>query len=521
VLNSKFPLAYQKEYADDIETLGLSADPLKWVMYNFPWGEPNTPLANEMGPDDWQKLILKYIRDQLSLGRVLDQVIQEAIQIAVASGHGVGKSALVSWLILWALVTFVDCKGVVTANTATQLSTKTWPELDKWHKLQLFGKELFFVAATSIHSTDPEHEKTWRVDAIPWSEHKSEAFAGLHNAGKRILIIYDEASAVADKIWEVTEGALTDADTEIIWATFGNPTRNVGRFRECWRRFRSGWKTWSVDSRTAKKANKTQIQKWIEAYGEDSDFIKIRVKGEFPSQSERQFIGSVPVEAAMKRHLNPDEYNWAPVIIGVDPAWWGGDETVIVMRQGRQADILKVLAKNDDDVFVAGLVAHYEDQYKADAVFIDQGYGTGIYSVGKNLGRTWTLISFGGAPIRKDVAYKRDEMWLLMRDWLANEGASIPDDPVLFADLTGPEYDMTLKGQVKLESKDDMKDKGLPSPNRADALALTFAMMVVKKDHDANRLPGQGPTIARTDFTVKTFTNASVKGERYNPLRRN
>lgn len=494
------PSKITQQYADDIENLCLYADPYAWVNYIFPWGVAGTELAGEPGPDAWQATVLKYIRDQLMLGRALGQVVQEAIQIAVASGHGVGKSALVAWLCLWAASTRVDTKGVVTANTATQLATKTWPELSKWHTLMIAGKDQFVVEATSLKSTDPNHEKTWRIDAIPWSENKSEAFAGLHNAGKRILIIYDEASAVADKIWEVTEGALTDADTEIIWCAFGNPTRNVGRFRECWRRFRSSWKTWSVDSRQTRRSNRAQIQKWIDAYGEDSDFVKIRVKGEFPSQSERQFISSGCVEEAMRRHIVADEYKFAPVIIGVDPAWWGGDETVIAMRQGRQSAILKVLPKNDDDVFVANLVASYEDQYKADAVFIDQGYGTGIYSVGKALGRSWLLISFGGAPIRKDCAYKRDEMWFLMKDWLLNDAPSIPDDPVLFADLTGPEYDMTLKGQVKLESKDDMKDKGLPSPNRADALALTFAMPVLKDDEQK-----RVSRAANTEYRLKHF----------------
>lgn len=239
--------------------------------------------------------------------------------------------------------------------------------------------------------------------------------------------------------------------------------------------------------------------------------MKIRVKGEFPSQSERQFIGSSYVEEAMRRHLNPDDYNKAPVILGVDPAWWGGDETVIALRQGRQATILKVLAKNDDDVFVANLIARYEDERKADAVFIDQGYGTGIYSIGKALGRTWMLISFGGSPTRKDVAYKRDEMWQLMKEWLQKEEPSIDDDPVLMADLTGPEYDMNLKGQIKLESKDDMKDKGLPSPNRADALALTFAMPVLKRTDD-DILP---PRLARTEYRP---LNATPR--KYNPLRR-
>ena len=167
-------------------------DPLAFVYFAFPWGEPDTPLANMKGPEPWQRELLASIRDGL---KTPDQVIREA----TASGHGIGKSAATSWLILWAMATHEDTRGVVTANTETQLRTKTWPELIKWYQL-FIGKELFSVTATSIFSLDKGHEKTWRIDAIPWSENNTEAFAGLHNRGNRILVLFDEASAIANPI---------------------------------------------------------------------------------------------------------------------------------------------------------------------------------------------------------------------------------------------------------------------------------------------------------------------------------
>ena len=197
-------------------------------------------------------------------------LFRSAILLATSSGHGIGKSSLVSWLILWALSTFPDTRGVVTANTATQLRSKTWAELTKWHNLFVL-KHWFSVTATAIFSSDPAHEKTWRVDAIPWSKNNTEAFAGLHNQGKRILVVFDEASAIDDPVWEVTEGALTDTGTEIIWAVFGNPTRNTGRFADCFRKYKHRWKRFQVDSRSARMTNKAQIAQWIEDYGEDSD----------------------------------------------------------------------------------------------------------------------------------------------------------------------------------------------------------------------------------------------------------
>ena len=461
---------------DDIDALTLwlgkcAGDPLKIVEEGFDWGEGE--LEQYKGPDDWQRTILQSVKEGLL-------TIQEAIQIAVASGHGIGKSALVAWLILWAISTFEDTRGVVTANTENQLKTKTWAELAKWHRL-FIAKDLFAYTATALFSVDPEHEKTWRIDMVPWSERNTEAFAGLHNQGKRVLLIFDEASAIPDVIWEVSEGALTDKNTQILWFAFGNPTRNTGRFHACFHRFRHRWTTKQIDSRTVEITNKEQIQKWIDDYGIDSDFVKVRVRGQFPSSSDRQFISTTLADAGRGKHLREEQYSFAPVIIGVDPAWDGGDETVIWLRQGLASKKLAVYPKNDNDLQIAGYLARFEDEHKADAVFIDQGYGTGIVSAGKTMGRRWTLVSFAGES--PDVGYLnlRAYMWWQMKKWL-QDGGAYPDDQVLYDDLIGPEYEVRLDGKIKLEAKADMKKRGLPSPNRADALALTFAYPVQKRN---------------------------------------
>jgi len=225
----------------------FSGDPYSWVVFSFPWGTGD--LKGHDGPDEWQTEILQAVRDGLL-------TIDEAIRVAVASGHGIGKSALVAWLVLWALSTFEDTMGVVTANTDTQLKTKTWANLAKWYRL-FIAKHWFALTATAIYSVVPEHEKTWRVDAIPWSVNNTQAFAGLHNEGKRILIVFDEASTIVDEIWDVTNGALTDTNTQIIWAVFGNPTSNSGRFKECVvGKLKHRWKHWQIDSRQSKIANK-------------------------------------------------------------------------------------------------------------------------------------------------------------------------------------------------------------------------------------------------------------------------
>lgn len=447
----------------------LTHDPVAFVWGMFPWGEGE---LKDKSPQEWQLDLLADIRDGL---KTPGEVIREA----VASGHGIGKSALVSWIILWSISTREETKGVVTANTDTQLKTKTWAELAKWYNV-FIAKELFMYTATSLFSTQPGHEKTWRIDAIPWSDTNPEAFAGLHNQGNRILLIFDEASAISDKIWEVAEGAMTDADTEILWCVFGNPTRSNGRFFDCFHKHRKQWKTKQIDSRSVRISNKKLLQEWQETWGEDSDFFKVRVKGEFPSASIRQFISSDIINTAKDRIIKKHEFDFAPVIIGVDPAWTGEDSIEIYLRQGSYSKHLASFPKNDDDVRMAGYIASFEDEYQADAVNIDLGYGTGIYSVGKSMGRAWSLVSFAEKPIKEHYANKRAEMWDEMKTWLKEIGA-LEDDQQLFDDLTGPEAFINTHNKLQLESKDQMKARGLASPNMADALALTFARRVVSR----------------------------------------
>lgn len=456
----------------DIEVVKFLAqfayDPYRFVIAAFPWGEPG-PLEN-IRPQQWQKEILNEIRDGFKSP-------DEAIREAVASGHGIGKSALVSWIILWAMSTHEDTRGVVTANTDGQLKSKTWPELATWYH-RFIAKEMFTLTATSIFANQEGHERTWRIDAIPWSERNTEAFAGLHNHGKRILVVFDEASAIIDKIWEVTEGAMTDADTEKIFVAFGNPTRTNGRFFDCFHKHRKYWRTRQVDSRDVPISDKKQIATWEEQWGEDSDFFKVRVRGVFPSASESQFISQTIVDTAVKRVPNPLAYQKLPVVIGVDPAWTGADSLEIYMRQGPYAKHLLTMQKNDNDIRTAGLIAKFEDEYHAAAVFIDAGYGTGIYSAGQTMGRMWRLVNFAEKPMDESYANKRAEMWGGMKKWLIAEGM-IEDDQQLKDDLVGPEAYINLRGKLQLESKDDMKKRGLSSPNKGDALALTFAYPVL------------------------------------------
>jgi hypothetical protein len=461
-----------------IDELGTFAyDPVGFVYWAFPWGEPGE-LLEETGPDEWQLWVLEQVRD-----RIL--TLDEALQLAVTSGHGVGKSALVGWLLWWAFSTFPGTRGVVTANTENQLKTKTWVEIAKWHRL-FIARHIFKCTATALFTVDEEMAREWRIDIVPWSERNTEAFAGLHNAGKRIIIVFDEGSAIPDVIWEVTEGATTDKNTEIMWFVFGNPTRNTGRFRECFGdgKFAHRWINKKVDSREVKRTNKEQLNRWINDYGEDSDFCRVRIFGEFPRTDENSFIARDLAVAAVNRIVPEQNVPW---VLGVDVARFGDDFSVIYPRRGRDASSLEPkLYQGIDTMQLSSRVMEMYYELDAAVVFVDGGgVGGGVVDRLGSLGIPVVEVQFGGKPDGVNMrdpnvgyANKRAEIWGAMRDFLRT--GSIPDtvrgtDISLVRELITPTYSFNNKQKIVLEPKDAIKRRGERSPDLADALATTFA----------------------------------------------
>lgn len=397
------------------------------------------------------------------------------------------NSAETSWIILWAALTITNARGVVTANSDTQLRTKTWAELAKWWTMACAEhpilRELFTITATAFYQVG--NEKTWRIDAIPNNPRNPAAFAGLHNAGSRVLVVVDEASEIEDPIWDTIEGAMTDADTEILLLAYGNPTKNTGRFKEnTIGRFRHLWRTKQVDSRTVKRTNKKLIQSWIDAWGEASDFVKVRVRGMFPSVGSMQLIGSELVQAARERE--PAYIPSDPLIYGLDVARYGDDASVLAKRRGRDLKSMpRKRWRGVDTMTLASAVAEEALREQPDAIFVDVGgVGAGVYDrlvqlkvrnvYPVNFGSPGGSVGWNGVDVI--TANLRATMWCSLRDWLAL--GSIEDDPDVEADLTGVEYGFTAAGAVLLESKQHMKARGLASPDDGDAYALTFAYPV-------------------------------------------
>lgn len=467
------------------------ADPLGFVMYAFPWDtdpalqvvplplEYRARFGCDFGPDLWACEMLDDIGRQVK-ARGFDGVhAVPPIQHAVSSGHGIGKSAMSAWLTWWIVSTRPHSKGVVTANTGPQLESKTWAGISSWGSKCItrhwFNLTTGKGAMKLVHTQFPD---SWRVDAQTCREENSESFAGLHAASSTPWYLFDEASAIPSKIWEVAEGGKTDG--EPMHFVFGNPTRNTGAFAECFGKQRHRWTTRQIDSRSVAITNKALLQEWVTDYGEDSDFVKVRVRGVFPNASSTQFIARSLVDEAMKREAEAANTSGRTACVGVDVARFGDDVSVIRTRVGR--DGRSIAAKRFQGLDTMQLAARVSEhiQYLTGlglrvVVFVDGGgVGGGVVDRLRQIGVDVIEVQFGGAS-RDPRKYlnRRAEIWGAMRDWLAV--GCLPKDETLATDLTSVEYQFNVRDQIQLERKEDMKKRGLASPDDGDALALTFA----------------------------------------------
>jgi hypothetical protein len=474
--------------------------PAKANRYHPAWGSKNRDRG-----------LRRFIRSVEPVGRGLATCISVAhpSKLFVTKDHIVThNTTLVSWIIYWFMSTRPSPQVVVTANTNAQLTGKTWRELAKWHRLAKNASWFAWSAQKFSLKAAPD---TWFASAVPWSKERAEAFAGTHE--KHVLVIFDEASAIDDVIWEVAEGAMTTSGA--MWFAFGNGTRNTGRFRECFRRFKHRWVTRTVDSRTAKKADQKQIAQWAEDYGEDSDFFRVRVRGDFPRAANSQFIPEDIVEDAMARYrgiirrkrqalgelaeqgavarvsLDEDAPKWAPLILSVDVARFGGDESILGFRRGNLF-LVHSRHRGQDLQMLAAKVAEAINAFGPDATFVDAvGVGGGVVDALTHLGYR-VESAMGSMKALDETKYfnRRVEMWALMREWIKNGGV-LEDSTEIRDELIGPEYGFDGKSRWQLETKEDMKARGLPSPNIADCLAMSFFMPV------APRATGTDVAVAR------------------------
>ena len=462
----------------------IKDDPEAFVLFAFPWGQKGTPLEHFKGPRKWQRDALRDLRDHIKANK--GEVDPEALRDATSSGRGIGKSALVSWLILWMLSTRIGSTVIVSANTENQLRTITWGELIKWTAM-IINSHWWEPSATKLTPAQwicelverdlKKGTRQWAAEGKLWSEENPDGYAGAHNHDG-MMVIFDEASGIPDSIWSVAAGYFTEPIMDRYWLAFSNPRRNQGYFFECFHSKRNFWRIRQIDARTVEGTDKKVYERIIDEYGTESRQAKVEVYGEFPDQGDGQFISPRMVEEASRKPKYDDDS--APIVIGIDPARYGDDKTVIIVRRGR--DLIDIRRyQNEDTMETVGRVIDAIDEYDPALTVIDEGgMGYGILDRLNEQGYKVRGVNFG-SKAKNPVVYgnKRAEMWGLMRDWIKT--ASLPQDRQLKVDLTGPMEKFDSSGVIFLETKDKMKARGLASPDSADALAVTFAFPVSRK----------------------------------------
>lgn len=493
-------------------------DPLRFVMFAYPWGIPRTPLADYAGPDQWQAELLREIGEEVRKRGFDGLNAVGPIRQAISSGHGIGKSTTSAWLANWIMSTRPNSQGTVTSNTFAQLSTKTWPAILKWTRMCITGHWFIVGQEKIVAKAAPE---SWFVTAQTCRRENSEAFHGQHAARSTSWYLFDEASAIPDEIWNAAEGGLTDG--EPMFFCWGNPTRNTGKFhRIVFGSERDRWKQKIIDSRTAKFTNKETLAEWINDYGEDSDFVRVRVRGIAPRAGELQYIDQERVWQAQQREASsfPDD----PLVCGFDVAGRGGMFSmagarsdggdggaarrdsggsgawnVIAFRRGLDAKTIPAVRISGEDtrdrsVMVAKLTEILSDKrpsHRVAMMFVDSAFGAPYVERLRGMGFENVMeVNFGAPSHDRHQANMRAYMWSRMKEWLLK--GSIPADNILETDLTGPGYHLNKSEQLVIESKQDMVKRGIASPDCGDALALTFAAFVPPQAPAAEQELGRG-----------------------------
>lgn len=469
-------------------------DPLGFVIYAYDWDtdkdlqvcelpEPYSLMYNcKWGPDLWACELLTRIGQQVRANGFDGRNPVDAIREAVSSGHGIGKSAVTAWITNWIMSTRPHAQGTITATTSTQLETKTWAQIAKWTKKCITAH--WFDVNTgrgSMKMMHKQYPESWFCSAQTCREENSGAFAGQHAVTSTSFYIFDEAAGVPNEIWEVAEGGLTDGEPMIF--AFGNPIKNNGKFFDCFNGLRHRWNHMQVDSRNVQITNKKLIAEWVADTGEDSDFVRVRVRGVFPRASTMQFIPRDIVDEAVKReNTQVSRIVGSIAAIGVDVARFGGDRSVIRTRVERDCRTFPAKKFNGlDTMQLAAQVANHVNYLKSlglrPIIFVDGGgVGGGVVDRLRQMGFDVIEVQFGGkADDPKKYYNKRSEMYGRLREALP--GICLPADEDLITDLTNVEYSYTDQDQIKLERKQDMKRRlgDDASPDDGDALALLWA----------------------------------------------
>ena len=411
-------------------------------------------------PDEWQTQFLEAIRDNNR-------------RISVRSGHGVGKSTAASWAMLWYLLTRYPVKVVVTAPTSSQLFDALFAEIKRWVKeMPPALSELLEVKSDRIELKPSPTEAF--ISARTSRAEQPEALQGIHS--DNVMLVADEASGVPEAVFEAAAGSMSGHSAVTI--LLGNPVRSTGYFYETHNRLRDEWFTLHVNCEKSKRVSKEFVREMAIKYGEESNAYRVRVLGEFPLADDDTMIPFSVVEQAMNRDIEVDQFS--QMIYGVDVARFGSDKSALAKKKGNVITEVKKWRGLDLMQLVGAIKAEYDSEESYDrptSIYIDSiGLGSGVVDRLRELGLPAVGINVSESPAMKNAYVNlRGELWGKMKNWLEQRGCALPKDDDLLADLTAPRYTFNSSGKLKVESKDEMKKRGLASPDLADACILTLA----------------------------------------------
>jgi len=401
------------------------------------------------------------------------QAIAEHPKLAIRSGHGVGKTAFEAWVTLWWLLTHYPCKIAVTANTAHQLNDVLWTEIDKWaRKLPKGFKDLLEFKTDKISLKGASD--SFAVARTSRRENP-EALQGFHS--ENMLFICEEASGIPDVVFQVGEGSLSTPNAKVLMC--GNPTRSDGYFYDAFHSHREMWHCMKVSCLDADTVSENFVADMAAKYGEDSNVYRVRVEGEFPTQSDDVLVPLHLVEAAARRDI--EMAPTTPVFWGLDVSRYGGDRTALCKRQGQVVLEPCKTWQNKDLMELAGIIlSEYEATRYSDrpvAIYIDSiGVGAGLADRLAELDLPAVGIAVSESPSLKDKFMRlRDELFWKAREWFEGRDCQVPNDETLISEITSVRYKYQSNGKLKIESKDEMKRRGQRSPDVADAFVLTFS----------------------------------------------
>lgn len=398
-------------------------------------------------------------------------------RVAVRSGHGVGKTTTLAWLIIWWILTRYPQKTVCTAPTEKQLFDALAAETKSWiNKLPDPLKQQFEVQSEQIFlRANPQDSfvsfRTSRPD-------KPEAMAGVHS--DNVLIIGDEASGIAEAVYEAGAGSMSGHNAHTVLA--GNPVRGTGYFYECFHKDRKNWYRVHISCEGHSRVSDDFVRQMREKYGEISNAYRVRVLGEFPLADDDTVIPAELADSALTRDIKP---TMVKEIWGIDVARFGNDSTCFARRKGNT--LVKLDEKRGYDTMrtVGWVKSEWDvrtDAERPSDIVVDViGWGAGVVDRLMEMGLPVRGINVSEAPSLFDERYlnQRAELWFKGRTWLEARDCSLGGDEDTAYELKIPKYKTTSNGKMQVESKDEMKKRGEASPNRADAFLLTLAVDAV------------------------------------------